>query len=320
MPDLTNSRILITGGAGLIGSHTCDLLIKERPKEVLIIDNFSRGSKANLKEALKSGIVKVIEGDIRDERLIRKAFKGIDYCFHFAAIRVTECAQEPKKCMEIMVEPIYHILDTCVREKIKKVVLASSAIIYGLAESFPTKESHHPYGNRNIFGAAKLFNEQLLRSFYEMHDLEYVALRYFNVYGPRMDVSSKYTEVMVRWLNSIRTNESPKIFGDGLTTIDFIYVKDVARANILAMKSEVKDMFFNIGSGTETSLKETLDVLLRLSQSRFRPVYQEERKVNPVRRRLASTELAKKYLGFQAQYELEDGLRELIEWHKKLKI
>jgi UDP-glucose 4-epimerase len=319
MHDLRGSRILITGGAGFVGSRTCDLLIKEEPRQILIIDNFSRGSRENLKGALGSGAVKVIEGDIRDARLIKEVFKGIDYCFHFAAIRVTECAEEPKRCMEIMVDATYDILEACVREKIKKVVFPSSAAIYGSAEAFPTEESHHPYDNRSIYGAAKLFSEQLLRSFYDMYRLEYVVLRYFNVYGPRMDTSGKYTEVLVRWLDAIDAGQSPKVFGDGTASMDFVYVNDVARANVLAMKSEFKDITFNIGSGRETSLNQLLGMLLELNNSRLEPVYHQERAVNPVRRRLASTDLARKCLGFQAEYKLLDGLKELIAWRKSLK-
>ncbi len=316
--NLKDSRILITGGAGLVGSHTCDLLIQEQPKEIIVVDNFSRGTKANLEAALKSGIVKIIEGDIRNSQTVDNALEGIDYCFHLAAIRITECAKEPRKCIETLVNATFNVLESCVKHKVKKILLASSASVYGMADNFPTQECHHPYNNRTIYGAAKVFNEQLARSFNEMHGLDYIALRYFNIYGPRMDAFGKYTEVLIKWLDCINANEPPKIYGDGLASMDFIFVKDVARANILAMKADIADMVFNIASSVETNLKELLGILLKVSGSPLKPVYMEERKVNPVKRRWASTELAQKYLSFKANFSLEQGLRELIEWHKKL--
>lgn len=319
MHNLKNKRIMVTGGAGLVGSHTCDLLIKEQPKEIIIFDDFSRGTRQNIEDALKSGIVKVVEGDIRDIQMVHDVFFGIDYCFHLAAIRITECAQEPRKCMETLVNGTFNVLEACVKNKVKKVVAASSASVYGMAEVFPTKEAHHLYNNRTIYGAAKVFNEQLLRSFNEMYGLDYVALRYFNIYGPRMDAVGKYTEVLIRWMDCLEANIPPKIFGDGLTSMDFIFIRDIARANILAMQNNASDMVFNIASGKETTLRELSDIFLKLTKSFLKPVYQEERKVNAVRRRLALTELAQEHINFRAEVTLEEGIKELIEWHKSLK-
>lgn len=319
MHNLKNTRILVTGGAGLVGSHTCELLIKEEPKEIVMLDDFSRGTRHNINTALKSGIVKVVEGDIRNVQTVNDLSRGIDYCFHLAAIRITECAQDPRKCVETLVNGTFNVLEACVKNKVKKVVAASSASVYGMADIFPTREAHHLYNNRTIYGAAKVFNEQLLRSFNEMYGLDYVALRYFNIYGPRMDAMGKYTEVLIKWMDCLETKMPPNIFGDGLTSMDFVFIKDVARANILAMQSDASDMVFNIASGKETTLKELLGMFLKLTKSSLKPAYLEERKVNPVRRRLASTELARKYLNFKAEVTLEDGLKELIEWHKSIK-
>jgi UDP-glucose 4-epimerase len=315
--NLQSTRVLITGGAGFVGSHIADLLLKENVSEIVIIDNLLRGNKKNIEDALKSGRVRFIEGDIRDRLLIDKLAKGIDIVFHQAALRITHCAESIRDCIDVMVDGTLNVLESSLRHGIKKVVAASSASVYGLADTFPTAEDHHPYNNRTLYGACKTFNELLLRSFYDMHGLDYVALRYFNVYGPRMDIHGVYTEVMIRWLDRISEGKQPLIFGDGKQTMDFIYIEDVARANILAAKSDTTDEAFNIASGKETSLLELLDLLLRLTNSKLQPRFEPERKVNPVRRRLASTEKAERLLGFKAEVGLEEGLRRLIEWIKE---
>jgi len=312
--ELRDSRILITGGAGFIGSHIADLLLKEGVSEIIIVDNFLRGRRENISEALKSGKVKVIEGDVRDESLIDRLSEGIDVIFHQAALRITHCAEDFHSCIDVMVDGTMNVINASLRHRVKKVVAASSASVYGLADTFPTDESQHPYNNRTLYGACKAFNELLFRSFYDMHGLNYIALRYFNVYGPRMDVHGVYTEVMIRWLEKIREGSSPVIFGDGKQTMDFIYVEDVARANILAAKSDITDEVFNIASGRETSLLELLELLLRLTNSDLKPRFEQERKVNPVRRRLASTKKAERLLGFKAEVSLEEGLKRLIRW------
>ncbi len=312
--ELTGKRVLITGGAGLIGSHIADQLVAEKPREIVIFDNFVRGRMDNIEAAKKSGLVRVVEGDIRDRKAIRDAMEGVDVLFHQAAIRITQCAEEPRLALEVLVDGTFNTLEAAVEAKVQKVVAASSASVYGLADTFPTTEAHHPYHNRTIYGAAKVFNEGLLRSFNEMYGLPYVALRYFNVYGPRMDVHGVYTEVFIRWMDRIRQDLPPIIFGDGKQTMDFVYAIDIARANILACKSAQTDAIYNVASGTETSLNDLATTLVRVMGKDMRPEYQAARKVNPVARRLAEVERAAKEIGFRATIGLEQGLRELVEW------
>jgi UDP-glucose 4-epimerase len=259
----------------------------------------------------------IIDGDIRDRALVMQAMRGIDVLFHQAAIRITQCAEDPRLAFDVLATGTYNVLEAAVEHKVDKVVAASSASIYGMAESFPTTEDHHPYGNRTIYGAAKVFNEGLLRSFNEMLGLRYVALRYFNVYGPRMDMHGAYTEVFIRWMEKIASGQPPVIFGDGLQTMDFIHVQDIARANILAAKSAVSDEVFNVASGTETSLSDLATRLLRIMGSSLTPQFEPPRKVNPVPRRLASTEKATRLLGFNAQIGLDEGLATVVDWWLK---
>jgi UDP-glucose 4-epimerase len=310
-------RILVTGGAGLIGSHIVDLLVRAqhfRCREILVLDNFVRGRRDNLTEALARGPVTIVEGDIRDARLVASVMEGVDVLFHQAAIRITQCAEEPRLALEVLVDGTYNVLEAAVRAKVKKIVAASSASVYGLAEAFPTTELHHAYNNRTLYGAAKVFNEGLLRSFHEMYGLDYVALRYFNVYGPRMDVHGAYTEVLIRWMERIEAQQPPIIFGDGAQTMDFVYAEDIARANVLAAQAAVTDEVFNVASGVETSLDDLAKALLRAMDSDLAPEYGPERKVNPVPRRLASTAKARTMLGFEAEVPLEEGLRHLVTW------
>ena len=316
--ELKNSRTLITGGAGLVGSHIADLLVDEGVAEIVILDNFERGCRENLAWAIGNGPVTIIEGDIRDRDLLSRAMQGIDVLFHQAAIRITQCAEEPRLALEVLVDGSYNVVEAAANAKVEKVVAASSASIYGAAEEFPTTGKHHPYNNRTIYGAAKVFNESLLRSFNEMYGLDYVALRYFNIYGPRMDAFGVYTEVFIRWMERIEAGKAPLIFGDGTQTMDFINVKDIARANILAAKSPVTDDFINIASGEETSLTQLAETLLKVMRSDLRPEYGPERKVNNVPRRLASTEKARKLLGFETSISLEDGLRGMVDWWREV--
>jgi UDP-glucose 4-epimerase len=315
MTSLENKRVLITGGAGLIGSHIADLLVKENASEVVILDNFSRGTLENLSWARANGPVTIMEGDIRNRRLVEEATKGVDIVFHQAAIRITQCAEEPRLALEVLVDGTYNVAEAAVKQKVKRVVAASSASVYGGADDFPTTERHHPYNNRTLYGAAKVFNEGLLRSFNEMYSLPYVALRYFNVYGPRMDAHGVYTEVLIRWMERITANQSPIILGDGKQTMDFIHVEDIARANILAAKADVTDAVFNIASGTETSLEQLANALLTVMGSNLKPEYGPARKVNPVSRRLADVRKAQEKLGFEARVDLDQGLKSLVEWY-----
>jgi UDP-glucose 4-epimerase len=256
----------------------------------------------------------VIEGDIRDRALVAEAVDGIDALFHQAAIRITQCAEEPRLAVDVLVNGTFNVLEAAVDAGVSKVVAASSASVLGMADEFPTTEQHHPYNNRTLYGAAKAFNEGLLRSFAEMYGLSYVALRYFNVYGPRMDAFGAYTEVLIRWMERIAAGRPPIILGDGTQTMDFVNVRDIARANILAARAPVTDEVFNVASGTETSLRQLAEMLLKVMGSDLQPEFGPARKVNPVPRRLASTDKARRMLGFEARIGLEDGMRELVEW------
>jgi UDP-glucose 4-epimerase len=308
------NRVLVTGGAGLVGSHIVDRLVAEEVDEIIVFDNFVRGRRENLAWALDHGPVTIVEGDIQNAPLLAEVMQGVDLVFHQAALRITQCAAEPRLAIEVLIDGTFNVLEAAVNAGVKKVVAASSASIYGLAEAFPTTEQHHPYNNRTLYGAAKVFNEGLLRSFYEMYGLDYVALRYFNVYGPRMDIYGAYTEVLIRWMERIAAGQPPLIFGDGAQTMDFIFIEDIARANLQAAKAHVTDEVFNIASGVETSLNGLAYTLLQEMDADLQPVYGPERKVNPVPRRLADTQKAAKMLGFRAQTSLQEGLHRLVAW------
>jgi UDP-glucose 4-epimerase len=304
----------VTGGAGTIGSHLVDQLIDVGAEQVIVLDNFVRGRRDNLGQAMRSGIVEIVEGDICDQELVARLTRGIDVVFHQAAIRITQCAETPRLALEVMVDGTYNVLEAAVAEGVRKVVAASSASIYGMASEFPTAENHHPYANDTLYGAAKTFNEGLLRSFHAMYGLDYVALRYFNVYGPRMDIHGVYTEVLVRWIERIAAGQPPLINGTGQQTMDFIFTEDIARANILAAQSEATDEVFNVASGTETSLLQLAEKLLAIMNSDLDIEFGPERSVNKVPRRLADTSAARERLGFESGVDVDEGLRRLVEW------
>jgi len=313
--DINNSNILVTGGCGLVGSTTIDMLLRDySPARIIIFDNLNRGTLANVERALKDRRVTLLQEDIRDVKAIHEAMQGMDAVIHMATLRITACASEPREAMGVMCDGSFNVLEAARDAGVKKVVAASSASVYGLADTFPTPEDHHPYNNRTWYGASKIMLEGLLRSFNDMYGLPYVALRYFNVYGPRMDIHGKYTEVLIRWMERIAAGQPPLILGDGMQTMDFVYIEDVARSNILALESELADDVFNIASGTETSLNELAAALLKVMGSDLQPEYGPERKVNPVSRRMADTSRAERLLGFRAQVSLEDGLSRLVDW------
>jgi UDP-glucose 4-epimerase len=311
---LRGERVLVTGGAGTIGSHLVDQLVHEGVHEVVVVDNFVRGRRENLLGAISTGLVRIVEGDIRDRDLIAKLMRGVDTVFHQAAIRITQCAEEPRLALEVLVDATFNVVDAAAREGVRKLVAASSASVYGLAEEFPTTERHHPHANDTLYGAAKTFNEGLLRSYHAMTGLDYVALRYFNVYGARMDIHGLYTEVLVRWMERITGGLPPLIFGDGSQTMDFVYVEDIARANILAATAEVTDDVFNVASGVETSLAGLAAELLEVMGSDLSVELGPERTVNGVTRRLADTSHARDGIGFVAEVDLEEGLTRLVDW------
>ncbi|WP_233384847.1 NAD-dependent epimerase/dehydratase family protein [Methylobacterium sp. C25] len=315
MVNLAGKTVLVTGGAGFIGSHIVDLLCAEGCAEIIVLDNMIRGRPSNLAWASGHGPVRLVRGDICDRTLLASLVRGADVVFHQAALRITHCAEAPRLAMDVMVRATFDLVELCVEHGIEKLVAASSASVYGMASTFPTPEEESPYDNRTLYGAAKAFNEGLFRSFAEMNGLNYVALRYFNAYGPRMDVHGRYTEVLIRWMERLEAGEPPIIFGNGRQTMDFVDVRDIARANLLALKSPASDAVFNIASGTETSLLDLARALAKvMGRPQSEPEFRPERAVNPVPRRLASTERAERILDFRSTIGLEEGLRDLVDW------
>jgi UDP-glucose 4-epimerase len=307
-------RALITGGLGLVGSHIADRLVEQGASEVIVLDNLSRGRRSNLAWAEANGTVRLVEGDIRDRMLVGGLCEGVDVVFHQAALRITRCAEDPRLAVDVLARGTFNVLEAASDAGVRKLVAASSASVYGMAERFPTPEDHHPYADETIYGAAKAFNEGLLRSFHAMRGLDYVALRYFNVYGPRMDIHGVYTEVLVRWMERIAAGQPPLVLGDGRQTMDLVHVADVARANLLAARADVTNDVFNVGSGSETSLAELAHALLHAMGADLPVEHGPPRAVNGVVRRLADTSRAYERLGFRAEVGLDDGLRSLVEW------
>jgi UDP-glucose 4-epimerase len=316
--NIDGASILVTGGAGLIGSSTIDLLLRRHaPARIVVLDNLVRGSLANLHEALRDPRLRFVPGDVCDAATVREASAGIDAVLHLAALRITACAADPRRALEVMCAGSFNVVDAAREAGVKKIVAASSASVYGMADSFPTREDHHPYNDRTWYGASKVMLEGLLRSYRAMHGLPCVALRYFNVYGPRMDLHGRYTEVLIRWMDRIAAGVAPLILGDGRQTMDFVYIDDVARANLLALLSDADDEVFNVASGVETSLNDLAAALLRVMGSSLPTEHGPERSINPVARRLADTAKAARGLGFRAQVGLEEGLARLVAWRQR---
>jgi len=316
---IEGSRCLVTGGAGTIGSTLVDQLLDAGAREVVVLDNFVRGRMANLGNAesvARPGQLRVVDGDIRDRALLRELLgDDTDLLFHLAAIRITQCAAEPRLALEIMVDGTFDVVEAAAEKGVKKVIASSTASVYGLADTFPTPETQHPYHNDTLYGAAKVFNEGLLRSFHAMHGLDYVALRYFNVYGPRMDVHGRYTEVFIRWMERIEAGRPPLIFGDGAQTMDFVHTEDIARANLLAAAAPVTDRVYNIATSTEVSLRGLADALLTAMDSDLDVEHGPARgTAGGVVRRLADISAAERELGWKPELGLEEGLRQLVAW------
>jgi UDP-glucose 4-epimerase len=318
MNPIEGTRILVTGGAGFVGSATIDQLLNSGAAEVRVLDNFVRGNIRNLEKAQKTGRLIVVDGDICDANMVDSLTAGVDYVFHQAALRITRCAEDPREAIQVLINGTSNVLESAVRHKVKKVVAASSASVYGNPSYLPMDEEH-PFNNRTLYGAGKIANEQMLRSYYEMFKLPYVAFRYFNIYGPRMDLDGVYTEVLVRWMDAIEVGQSPKIFGDGSQSMDFVFVDDVARANLAGLVSETTDEVFNVGTGVQTNLNELCHLLLKVTRSNLKPEYHDARKVNNVQTRRAAIEKAEKMLGFKADVDLEAGLKTLIQWRDQVK-
>ena len=315
MNKIKDSTIFVSGGAGFIGSYVIEELLIHQPKKIIILDNLIRGSFENMKGFINDPRIEFIEGDIRNNELLEKCIEGSDYVFHMAALRINACAANQQEGFEVMIQATFNIANLCLKHKVKKIIYSSTASVYGLAQHFPTPETDNPYNNQTFYGGAKIWGEQLFRSYKFMHNMDYVALRYFNVYGSRMDTDGKYTEVMIKWLDCIRDNRQPAIYGDGTDSMDFVHVKDIARANVLALISDVTDEAFNVGDQIETSLSDLLNALLKVNKSQLKPIFKEANSINPVSRRLADISKASKLLGYKPAITLEQGLKELTDWY-----
>ena len=315
MADITNSKILVIGGAGFVGSHIVDQLLYEPVAKITVLDNFVRGTRANLEHAVKDDRVEVVDGSVTDVGLLDRLMADADYIFHLAALWLHECVHEPRSAIDVNVVGTWNVIEAAQRARIKRIVYSSSASVYGNALTTPMTEEH-PFNNRTLYGATKIAGEQFFRAFNEQHGLDYVGLRYMNIYGPRMDYKGTYVSVIMKVLDRIEAGEAPIIFGDGSQTYDFIHVGDIARANILAMKANATDENFNIGMGVPTTINELVTMLLELSGSDLEPEYKPEEQ-SFVTERLGSTEKAEELLGFRAQVPLEEGLASVIEWRKQ---
>ena len=313
--DLRGKRLVVVGGAGLIGSHTVDLLVREDVGEIVIYDNFVRGTHENLSSALRDTRVKVFEagGDITQSDILKAAFDGADAVFHFAALWLLQCHEYPRAAFDVNVRGTFNVMEACVEQKVKRLVYSSSASVYGDAVEEPMTEGH-PFNNKNFYGATKICGEAMLRAFHQRYGLNYVGLRYMNVYGPRQDYQGAYIAVIMKMLDAIDRGEGPTILGDGSEAFDFIAVEDCAKANICAMKSEALDRFYNVGTGKRTSLKEIAEKLLALTGSNQPIKYAPRSEATLVRNRIGSPRLAKSEIGFEAGIPLNDGLRRLIAW------
>ena len=314
--DLRGTRCLVTGGAGTIGSAVVDQLLAAGVDEVVVLDDLSRGRTSNLPVA--DARLQVVEGDVRDAALVHALADGCALLFHLAAIRITRCVAEPRLALEVLADGTFNVAEAAVARGVRKVVFSSSASVYGQALDFPTPETHAPWGDRTIYGSAKTFGEGVLRAFHESSGLAHVSLRYFNVYGPRMDAHGRYTEVLIRWMERIAAGQPPLVFGDGSQTMDFVHVHDIAAANLLAAQAGVDSGAFNVASGRETSLVELAALLASvMGRPDLAPEFAPARAEVDVRRRLADTRLADDVLGFRAQIPLERGLVELVDWWQR---
>ena len=314
MHELDGSRILVIGGAGFLGSHIVDQLTDTTAREIVVVDNFVRGTRQNLRDAVRDERVRVVDGSVTDQRLLAELMAGTDYVFHLAALWLYECVHEPRSALEVNVVGTYNVVEAAADAGVKKVVYSSSASVYGDAAFTPMTEEH-PFNNRTMYGATKVAGEQFFRAFNEQRGLDYNGLRYMNIYGPRMDYKGTYVSVIMKVLDRIDAGEPPVIFGDGSQAYDFVHVVDVARANVLALQADATDEFFNIGIGVKTTIRELVDVLLELTGSDLEPEYRPQEQMF-VTHRVGSTEKAERLLGFRAQIPLREGLQSVIDWRR----
>ncbi len=313
--DLKGKKIVVIGGAGLIGSHTVDHLIKDDVKEVVIYDNFVRGRAENLHNALKDPRVRIYDvgGDVMQTDILESALEGADGVIHLAALWLLQCHEYPRTAFDVNVRGTFNVMEACVKKGVKRLVYSSSASVYGDAVQEPMTEDH-PFNNKNFYGATKICGEAMLRAFHHRYGLNYVGLRYMNVYGPRQDYHGAYIAVIMKMLDAIDKGESPTIMGDGSEAFDFVAVEDCGLANVCAMKSEAVDSFYNVGTGKRTSLKELAEMLIVLTGSKQPIKYAPRSQATLVRNRIGSPVKASKEIGFTSTIDLKEGLRRLIEW------
>jgi UDP-glucose 4-epimerase len=314
---LTGSRAVVIGGAGFLGSHIVDQLLSTDISEVVVLDNFVRGTRANLREAATDPRVRVVEGTIEDRTLVGSLLEEGDAVFHLAALWLHECVNDPRRAIEVNAVGTYNVIEAAVRRGARKVVFSSSASVYGDAVFSPMTEEH-PFNNRTMYGATKIAGEQFFRAAYQQSRLDYVGLRYMNIYGPRMDELGVYVSVIIKVLDRIAQGMPPVIFGDGSQSYDFVHVDDVARANILALQSDASDDFFNIGTGVKTTIAELVSKLLEITGSDLQPEFRPQEQMF-VTHRVGSTEHAQRRLGFRAEVDLDRGLRSVVEWRQALR-
>ncbi len=312
--DLKGKKIVVVGGAGLIGSHTVDELLKEDVKEIIIYDNFVRGTQGNIEQALKDPRVRVFEigGDICQTDILNEAFKGADGVFHFAALWLLQCHDFPRSAFDVNVNGTFNILEACVKQNVKRLVYSSSASVYGDAVREPMDEDH-PFNNTNFYGATKIAGEAMARSYYHRYKLPFVGLRYMNVYGPRQDYHGAYIAVIMKMLDNLDKGIAPTLYGDGSQAYDFVYVGDCAKANVCAMKAEAVDQFYNVGTGIRTSIKELAELILKVRNSNLGIQY-EPGGLTFVKNRIGCPKKATAEIDFKSSIQLEDGLKKLIEW------
>jgi UDP-glucose 4-epimerase len=312
---LAGARVVVTGGAGNVGSHIVDAAIAAGAREVIALDALVRGVPENLTAAIKTGKATLREIDIRDREAVAASMDGADLVFHQAALRWTRCQEAPRECQEVMVDGTFNVLEAAAAAKAKRVVLASSAVVYGEPEALPMHEDQ-PLNGTTFYGSMKVANEQLAHAFSSLHRLETTSLRYFNVYGPRMDVRSRFVEVMIRWLNLIDESKPLTLFGDGSSSVDFVYVGDVVRANLLACETTTPAAIVNVCSGVETKMRDLAALLLRLTGSSVGMEFKPQPGGALPARRVGDPRRARELLGFEATTTLEDGLRQLIAWRR----